>query len=148
MTSCNGCGRCCDPVVLPYTQDDARRAPLSGPGMMYPENRRWVLEDLTPIRRRDGLTLTNDYMPGGKTVVTQVATGRTEILFSHFFTCKWYNRETRACEAYDRRPPICSGYPWYDAPPDDTKTIPLECSFNADVGQPVKLILKADREHS
>lgn len=138
MTQCNGCGRCCDPVVLPFTQDDARRAAR---GEMLPENRRWVIEDLTPIPRRQGINATADYMTaGGKTVYG--IKGEPVVLFSHFFTCKWFDTETRTCEAYDRRPPICSGYPWYDDEPDDSKTIPKECSYNADVGVPVKLITK------
>lgn len=146
MTECNNCGRCCDPVVLPYTQDDIRHLPPFGKGSMFialqdPENRRWILEDLIPIRRRDGVDAVADYMSAGaKTAYS--SNGEAVVLFSHFFKCKWYNKEERTCEAYDRRPPICSGYPWYGDEPDETKAIPKECSYNADVGVPVKLITK------
>ena len=30
---------------------------------------------------------------------------------SHFYTCKYYNKETRRCTNYANRPNMCSAYP-------------------------------------
>lgn len=139
MTDCNGCGRCCDPVVLPYTQNEIRRL-LPGYGLIEDENRRFVLEDLTPIRpRRRGLEMVSDYMAeGAKSSALHL--GEPMILFSHFYECRWYDRETRQCLNYDDRPPMCREFPTYGDWPDPTKAIPPECSYNADCGRPVKPI--------
>lgn len=32
-------------------------------------------------------------------------------------SCDQFNAETRLCEARDERPPVCSGYPWYNREP-------------------------------
>lgn len=134
VTACNGCGRCCDPVALPFTQQEAARCL---PDMMDPANRRWVLDDLTPIRRKDALAMVRDYMHGGKSSFALTPTAPAQVMFTHFYSCRHYNPESRQCEAYDMRPPICEGFPWYDQSPDSSKAIPPECSFNADIGQPV-----------
>jgi Fe-S-cluster containining protein len=49
--------------------------------------------------------------------------------------CDQFDRETRLCTAHEERPPICSGYPWYDGNRSRTKDHPLDpgCAFNADI---------------
>lgn len=134
MTDCNGCGRCCDPVAIPATLDEARASlPRNDEER---RNRSWMLTHLTPIRRRDGLDRVADYMRRG--ITDALIGGELVTLVTHFYECDLYDPTTRRCTDWANRPPLCGGFPWYDSPPDDTKALPLECSFRADIGLPVK----------
>lgn len=136
MTACNGCGACCSPVALAFTQDDIRRAL---PAQIDPANRAWVLNDLTPITRREGIRRTG--MNGGITTAV-VGHGRSTeavLTLTFFYECRHYDDASRTCRAYDQRPPMCADYPWYGMPPEPGKFLPPECSFRADIGQPVTI---------
>lgn len=127
MTDCNNCGGCCDPVMLPYSRIQAETA---GPDM-DPLNRRWVLEDLTPISRREGMAR-SPYVKDGLTILGDQRTGEAHWFWSFFYDCKHYDAENKRCTNYENRPPICRDYPWYDGGVDTQKALPLECSFRAD----------------
>lgn len=134
MTKCNpagGCNSgCCDPVVLAYSQSDVYRVP----GVLEPENRRFVLEDLTPITRGAGLRRAS-YLKGG--VTSGIIGGEIIMMFSFFYECRHFDTTTRECRNYANRPPMCRDFPWYGEPADETKSIPANCSYSADV--PVQL---------
>jgi len=56
VTDCNGCGQCCSPVVLPYSRHEAQMLLPAVRHEMFTEREwRWIMEDLEPIPRRDGL---------------------------------------------------------------------------------------------
>lgn len=135
MTECNGCGGCCDPVVLSYTQEQARRTLPFEWG--DPRTRQWVIEDLTPITRAEGLRRAPYLSAGGKTLVDE--NGEPSILWSHFYECRWFDREARRCTNYEARPIVCREYPWLTGVPDPAAALPSECSFRADIGQPVEI---------
>lgn len=134
MTDCNGCGSCCDPVTLPWTQ---RQVQMTLPGsIMDAETRRWVLEDLTPISRREGLRRTPWLQREGAVVIAFM--GDEVIVDAHsYYDCKHFDRETRRCTNYENRPQPCRDYPWYDGTPTPAAALPGWCSFNADVGREV-----------
>lgn len=135
---CNGCGGCCNPVALTYRPIDV----LTGKVLHLTDaDRRWVLEDLTPISRREGLERSPHMSQGGRTAYLHE--GEPVLLWTHFYECRHYDPETRQCMNYDNRPDICSGYPWFDMPPEPNLALPLECSFREDIGQPV-VIRSAD----
>lgn len=128
---CNGCGGCCDPVVLPYSRNEIARALPSE--FDDPELRRFVLEDLTPIRRRDGLQRAS-YLSAGVTVLGRPGDpDSTFLAWSFFYECRHYDRENRRCLNYENRPSLCRGYPWYGEPPDPSKALPVECSYREDL---------------
>jgi len=134
MTQCNGCegsevAGCCSPVMLPFSRIDAETAP---PDKMEPENRRWVLEDLTPISRREGLRRT-PYVESGLTIYGNEHTGESYWFWSFFYECKHYDAATKQCMNYENRPPMCKGFPWYGEAPDPLKSLPEHCSFKKDV---------------
>lgn len=135
MTECNGCGRCCHPVSLPFSQF-AVQTNAKGTENMNPRTRRWVLEELVPISRREGLEMRRDLRGSGS--LTWVR-DHFEAGYSFFFLCRNFDPDTRLCAAYDDRPDVCSGYPHYGQRPraDAIPKLPPECSFRADYGQPV-----------
>lgn len=63
---------------------------------------------------------------------------------AHFYRCRWFDRETRACGNYDGRPAACRDFPWYGQLPDERYAIAPQCGYNLDVGrQPVPVELTA-----
>lgn len=134
MGKCNGCegsdvAGCCSPVMLPFSRLEAELAPRDE---MEAENRRWVLEDLTPISRREGLRRT-PYVKDGLTIYGNENTGETFWFWSHFYDCKHYDAATKRCMNYDNRPPMCRDFPWYGVAPDPLKSLPEHCSYRSDV---------------
>ena len=50
--------------------------------------------------------------------------------------CDRFNPVTRLCEAYDDRPPVCDGFPWYGLEEGNERSVealPARCSFALDV---------------
>lgn len=54
------------------------------------------------------------------------------------FSCPFFDTDTRLCTAYEKRPPICSGFPWYGKDPAEQAANPMtrpseRCSYWEDV---------------
>ena len=132
MTECNGCGACCDPFVMVYSPLQVRSLALQ----MDPDELAFYREHLTPIRRADGRRMVLDWSPTGFSEM--ILDGELILLPAFYYRCDRFDRETRQCTDYENRPDVCRGYPWYGTPPDPNKLLPPTCSYNADVGRPVK----------
>lgn len=154
MTDCNSCGRCCNPVVFSFQQIDIATQfpdPDASPyEALHPRNRDWIVNDLTPIPRKIGKAMVADHMAGFSTYYTmdkrtgRIVPGSEVKQLSYFYECKHYDKETGDCGIYDNRPGLCEGFPWYGIPLTDSfnqnKSLPPECSYNADIGKPVNFI--------
>jgi Fe-S-cluster containining protein len=116
--------------MTPWTQAEIRDL---GPDQMPAENKRWALEDLTPINRREGLRRSPYLTDGGVTILGDERTGEAVMVWSRFYECRHYDRENKRCMDYENRPPVCRDYPWYGQAPDPLKSLPLECSYREDV---------------
>jgi Fe-S-cluster containining protein len=124
-TSCPpGCGSCCDPVVLPFTKFDMAANPA-----FSAEDRRWVLDDLQPMARREAYAKRPDLRD--RAMVDQRGRPATPV----FFRCRHFDPESRACTAYEARPPVCRGFPWYDRPPSEHALLPPACAFRDELVQ-------------
>lgn len=137
MTTCNGCGCCCDPVTLPYNQQELRLGQT--PYDVTEDERRWVLDDLVPMSRRVAKTKAPWYF--GQAVMG--ANPGEDMAF--FYSCRNFDAETRQCRIYDDRPFACRHYPWYGGDPQPGAALPHPCSFREDIGQtvvPLELIPK------
>lgn len=126
---------CCNPVVLPFTKVDVEL----GIVQVGAEERRWVLEDLTPMSRRDAKVLAAYQFErpsmgilGGKPISDPPM----------YYRCRNFDETTKECAIYDHRPPACSHYPWYGNEPHPNMAIPPQCGYNLDVGrEPVPISL-------
>lgn len=51
------------------------------------------------------------------------------------FSCDRFDRDHRTCRAQDEKPPVCSGYPWYDHGPRPDKITKegSRCSYLLDL---------------
>ena len=122
MTVCNQCGDCCDPVPLSFSKAAARRR--LDTEYLSPRTRanlEWVVTRLRRITRAEA----ERRRPGASSATSSGAA-------TFFYECAEFDHATRTCQAYDRRPPICRGYPWYGKAPADVE-LPLRCSFWADL---------------
>lgn len=152
MTECNGCGDCCDPVAIIYTQEFVRKLdPRKRRELIGARSTRWILEELEPIPWEEGMAM-SPHLNSGRTEMHVQGIGKVEI-GTQFYRCRNLDPETRRCMAYDDRPPECSGYPWYDGTPDQydeelkrATPLPARCSFNADLGRPVAVERPRRRE--
>lgn len=152
MTDCNGCGDCCDPVAIVFTQEFVRSLdPKSRREIVGKRSTRWILEELVPIDREVGLA-ESPHLSTGETTFTIEGLGDVKV-GTHFYRCLNFDTETRQCRAYDDRPPECAGYPWYEATPDaydeelkERTPLPARCSYNADLGRPVAVERPRRRE--
>jgi len=103
VTVCTACGDCCDPVWYPWSAADIRQAAARGTS-------------------RDLVFITAHWRPTGE---------RRHGL--HAYACDAFDPQSRLCTAHADRPPICRGYPWYDAPPGSRPVeLPVRCAFRAD----------------
>jgi Fe-S-cluster containining protein len=135
-----GCGACCDPVMLaaPHLQQ-ALLPSLSA------RDRRWMLEDLVAMPAKEAAAKTA-WMRARPTV------GFVEGRLSRetfFYRCRQFDAETRACRSHDDLPSACGGFPWHGGVPHPDAALPPECGYNVDVGRvPVEITRKPDSRHS
>ena len=129
VTSCSGCGDCCDPVTYDVRKGREfliKWATAGDPRIDFVWKTRWLNG---PAR------WTNERRPEA---VRNHLDARWIIDHWHDLgdgdaLCDAFDPKTRTCLAYDERPPVCSSYPWYDKPPDNGAIASLRCSFWADV---------------
>lgn len=136
MTDCAGCGDCCERVAPLQSVPDLRRK-LADPYYVG-WNRNQAEKIVQMLTERVDPAV--DWTPPSRPT----------------YRCKHFNAETRLCEAYDQRPWMCAGYPWYPTPPIPflntanyvekpiPERIPLDfsprCSFIADIRPLLPLI--------
>lgn len=128
MTECiAGCAHCCNPVVLPVTQlEIAQTLPTTRDEAA---DRRFILEDLTPIPFKVGMQQ-SPHLQGR----TLASTADGDQVHPNFFSCRHFDTATRLCMNYENRPPVCREFPRYGRPAVSPKmALPFECAFNDDV---------------
>jgi Fe-S-cluster containining protein len=132
---------------MPFGPADLRKIASMPVGLVGADDLadiRFALEHFTPIKRRDGLAMATYMDNGGKTSMAEDYLSPPIVAFTYFYACDRYDPVSRECTAYDERPPLCSGYPFYGKPLGDpwntNKALPEECSFRADIGQPVRVM--------
>lgn len=129
-TECNGCGACCDPFMTVYSPNDL----LLHARHFDPDELRFMVEHLSPIRRADGRRMVAHWSSGWSEMILE---GTPTLLPAWYYRCDRFDVETRRCTDYENRPDVCRDYPWYGDPPDPNKALPPTCSYLADVGRPV-----------
>lgn len=103
---------------------------------LSPRDRKWFLEELTPISRREGLKRAR-YLKSGLTSFS--VEGKPQLLATAFYDCVNLDPETGLCRSYDDLPATCAGFPEYQGPwPDPSKALPPTCAWRADLGLPVE----------
>ena len=56
-----------------------------------------------------------------------------------FYRCDMFNEASRECMAYNQRPRVCSGFPWYGKEPSIFRLVGLpRCSFWEEIPEDVR----------
>lgn len=131
MTACNGCGGCCSPVSLAWTQDDVSRML---PTQIDARTRHWVLHELHPLTRREAVAAT-PWLQGLQTYA--VRNGVLVLDRPTYYRCDHYDEDTKMCGDYDNRPQVCRDHPTYRGKVQPGACLPPGCSYRADLGQEV-----------
>src|SRR5262249_28868361 len=108
MGSCTGCGACCRVIVLAESPEEVRQMAALTRVLGIPSDHSLAADHCQPIAREEAMQKNPFYTsrpPPG----------------AHLYTCDPLAPDGR-CTAYDDRPLVCRGYPWYDQPP---RPIPL-----------------------
>jgi Fe-S-cluster containining protein len=103
-----GCGACCDPVTIGYTQDEV--AHLRAAGRISEEQAEWVTKVLVPMTAKEAKEVAPWLFKGRYREVTGGVDTATDTM-TLYYRCTWFDRDTRVCTHYDERPSVCRDYP-------------------------------------
>ena len=117
--ACNGCGACCRVLVLAESPEEVRQMAALTRVLGIPSDHQFAAEHWRPLTRDEGMRRNAFY------------TSRLPP-DAHLYTCDRLGDDGR-CTAYDERPLVCRGYPWYGAPPRDMALADPECGYLVDV---------------
>jgi Fe-S-cluster containining protein len=119
MGECNGCGACCRTIMLEQSPEEVRQMAAVTRVLGIPSDHQFAAEHWHPLTREEALATNPFYVSRLGTDV-------------HWYACDQLGADGK-CTAYETRPLVCRGYPWYDAPP---KAMPLadpECGYAVDL---------------
>ena len=107
-------------------------------------NNRFIVKHWRQLTRREGLRRAPWFADAQRGKIGTVdAHGRA--VEPVFYECDRYDTTTRQCTAYDERPPVCDGYPYYGGPKRTDGALPPACEFLRDRGEqpvPVEVMLQ------
>lgn len=118
MGECNGCGACCRTILLDQAPDEIQQMATLTRVLGIPSDHQFVAEHWRPLTRGEAMERTPFY-------VSRLPAD------AHFYTCERLGADGR-CSAYDERPLVCRGYPWYDEPPRRMPLADPECGYRVD----------------
>lgn len=130
--SCNRCGDCCSPVLL----SPQRHAMM----LWWSEQPDPATDDKLPpeVAELQRVMWLNGQWARHDLRMVDILRGATTDLIA--FECRHFDKDSRLCTAHDQRPPVCSGFPWYDRPPLTAGLMPpsIRCSYWEDVAVEIR----------
>jgi Fe-S-cluster containining protein len=117
--ACNGCGACCRVLTLAESPEQVRQMAALTRVLGIPSDHQFAAEHWRPLTRDEAMRRNPFYtsrLPSD----------------AHLYACDRLGDDGR-CTAYDERPLVCRGYPWYGAPPRDMVLADPECGYLVDV---------------
>src|SRR5438093_10170493 len=120
--SCNGCGACCRVIVLEQSPEEVRQMAALTRVLGIPSDHSFAAAHWQPITRAEAMRQNPFY------------TSRLPP-DAHLYTCDRLAADGR-CTAYEERPLVCRGYPWYDQPPRPMPLADEHCGYAVDLPPP------------
>ena len=118
MGYCNGCGACCRVLTLTQSPEEVRQTAALTRVLGIPSDAQFAAEHWRPLTRAEAMERNPFY------------TSRLPP-DAHLYTCDRLGDDGK-CLAYEERPLVCRGYPWYDQAPRDMPLADPECSYGSD----------------
>ena len=117
--ACNGCGACCRVILLEQSPEEVRQMAALTRVLGIPSDHIFAAEHWHPLTREEAMRLNPFY------------TSRVRA-DAHLYTCDRLGADGR-CTAYEERPLVCRGYPWYDERPREMPLADPECGYGVDL---------------
>jgi Fe-S-cluster containining protein len=119
MGTCNGCGACCRVLTLAEAPDEVQRIAAVTRVLGLPSDHIFAAEHWHPLTREEAMRRNPFY------------TSRLPA-DAHLYWCDRLGADGR-CTAYDERPLVCRGYPWYGELPRQMELADPDCSYFVDI---------------
>jgi Fe-S-cluster containining protein len=116
---CNGCGACCRVLTLEQSPAEVQQIAALTRVLGIPSDHVFAAEHWRPLTRAEAMERNPFY------------TSRLPP-DAHLYSCDRLGADGR-CLAYEDRPLVCRGYPWYDQPPRAMALADPECGYLVDV---------------
>jgi len=105
--------------MLEQSWDEVRQMAALTRVLGIPSDHQFVAEHWRPLTRDEAMERNPFY-------TSRLATD------AHLYACSRLASDGR-CTAYDERPLVCRGYPWYDLPPRAMLLADAECGYRVDL---------------
>ena len=131
--SCAGCGACCAVIGVGITIEDVRHTFMDilrgedfttrdgtaqHAGLVLQE-RAFLLANWSPVTPEEAQAIDPRIAAMGE---------------RSFYVCGQFDAQTRRCNAHERKPSVCSGFPWYGGQPNNYALAAFpRCSYWHDV---------------
>jgi Fe-S-cluster containining protein len=116
---CNGCGACCRVIMLEQSPEDVRQMAALTRVLGIPSDHVFAAEHWRPLTREEAMARNPFY----------TSRLRPDV---HLYACDRLGPDGR-CLAYEERPLVCRGYPWYGEPPKAMPLADAECGYRVDL---------------
>jgi Fe-S-cluster containining protein len=116
---CNQCGACCRVLTLAQSPEEVRATAALTKVLGIPSDANFAAEHWHPLTRSEAMQRNPYY--------TQRLPAE-----AHLYACDQLGPDGR-CLAYDSRPLVCRGYPWYDEPVRDMQLPDPGCGYFYDI---------------
>jgi Fe-S-cluster containining protein len=119
MSWCNQCGACCRVLTLEQSPEEIQAMAAVTSVLGIPSDMPFAAEHWHPLTHAEALQRNPFY------------TGRLPA-DAHLYSCDQLGANGR-CTAYETRPLVCRGYPWYGETPRDMELPDADCGYRYDV---------------
>lgn len=145
---CEECGgRCC--FTIPYTHDlvDIRGFLAAGDVTMLSGTKKEQEKNLEEFKFISENWVQLPVIEAKKTATYDIPGWSTEDGNSHYYNCTQWDPDTKKCCAYDRRPPNCRGFPFFESKDPNSTSDYLGCLLVKESKRRKQQIERAKREH-
>ena len=122
---CKQCGKCCEVIVLSVSMERIKDLAYLDNGSGFTEKESdviFIAKNWSELSKKDAISR-NPH------IKTWKGEGDIDNNEKYFYECLRFNRETRKCSAYESRPKVCSGFPYYGKKINPKNLYSPECGF-------------------
>lgn len=118
MSLCNQCGMCCRVLTLEQSPEEIQAMASVTSVLGIPSDMPFAARHWHPLTRDEAMERNPFY-------VLRLPTD------AHLYRCDQLGDDGR-CQAYEERPLVCRGYPWYDQPIREMELADQNCGYHYD----------------
>ena len=119
LNLCNRCGACCRVLVLDQSPAEIQQMAALTAVLGIPSDHQFAAAHWHPLTRAEAMQRNPFY------------TSRLPE-DAHLYSCDQLGADG-SCQAYEQRPLVCRGYPWYQQEPRDMPLADARCGYVHDI---------------